>query len=184
MSLLLQIAQLGDPILRTPAQPVADVHSPAVREIIANLLATLRDSGGVGIAAPQVYVSQRICIVASHPTPRYPHAPRMKPTAMINPVIRSRSRTLEKDWEGCLSIPGIRGLVPRSTDIVVEYTSATGRKRRQSYSGFVARIIQHEYDHLDGIMFLDRVTSSRELITDKEFAKLIGKRGGAKRSSG
>lgn len=92
---------------------------------------------------------------------------------MINPRIIARSSELVKGWEGCLSIPGIRGLVPRSQVIEVEYTSRDGQLHRQELTDFVARIFQHEYDHLDGIVFLDRVESTQDLMTEQEYQQRI-----------
>jgi peptide deformylase len=113
--------------------------------------------------------SYRLLIVASRPNLRYPHAPEMEPTAMINPVILAKSDEVEKGWEGCLSVPGIRGLVPRSQAIEVEYLDRNGQICKQELTDFVARIFQHEYDHLDGKVFLDRVESTHDLMTESEF---------------
>ena len=113
MALLRQIALLGHPVLRATATPVALPASDAIRALIDDMGETLRDANGVGIAAPQIYESVAIFIVASRPNPRYPDAPLMEPEVVINPAIIERSPELDKDWEGCLSIPGIRGYVPR-----------------------------------------------------------------------
>jgi peptide deformylase len=131
------------------------------------------DVNGVGISAPQVYESIRLFIVASHPNPRYPNAPVMEPTPMINPVIVSHSKKKVKDWEGCLSVPGIRGLIPRYAEITVEYFDRTGNKYKKTFENFIARIVQHENDHLNGIVFLDRVENTREIISDKEYQRII-----------
>ncbi|MCX7596089.1 MAG: peptide deformylase, partial [Fischerella sp.] len=128
---------------------------------------------GVGIAAPQVAQSYRVMIVASRPNPRYPDAPEMEPTAMINPKIITHSTAVVKGWEGCLSIPGIRGLVPRYEAVEVEYTDRNGKLQKQLLNGFIARIFQHEHDHLDGIVFLDRLESNRDIVTEQEYQKLI-----------
>lgn len=173
MSTLLQVAQLGAPILREKSKAVKNISDPHIQELIDDLLVTVNDVNGVGIAAPQVYQPHRIFIVASHPNPRYPNAPEMEPTPMINPKIISKSDEVKKDWEGCLSIPGIRGLVPRALDIEVEYTDRNGKKQKAAYSDFVARIFQHELDHLDGIVFLDRMDTTKDIMTDKEYLKLI-----------
>lgn len=172
--MLLQVAQLGNPILRQKAKKVVDVGSSEVQELIGNMIETCMDVDGVGIAAPQVYQPFRVFIVASHPNPRYPKAPEMEPTAMINPKMVSKSKETEKDWEGCLSVPGIRGLVPRHKSIEVEYTDLKNKKVRRKFSGFVARVFQHEYDHIEGVMFVDRA-DSRDLISDKEYQKLMAK---------
>jgi peptide deformylase len=168
---LLDIAQLGNPVLRSPAQPVTNVHDPSIQSLIDNLTTTVAPVNGVGLAAPQVSKSYRLFLLASRPTVRYPYAPHMEPTAIINPHILSRSHEIVKDWEGCLSIPGIRGLVPRSEGVEVEYTDRWGKLQRAEFSGFVARVFQHEYDHLDGIVFLDRVENNRDIVTETEYYK-------------
>jgi peptide deformylase len=172
MSELLEIIQLGHPILRSQAQTVEHTHSPQIQNLIDNLLATVIAANGVGIAAPQVAASDRLFIVASRPSPRYPNAPQMEPTAMINPQILAHSSDLVKGWEGCLSIPGIRGLVPRYQAIEVEYSDRNGKLHKQELTDFVARIFQHELDHLDGIVFVDRLQSTQDLITEQEYQKL------------
>ncbi len=173
---LLQVAHLGHPILRKKSKEVTDIKSIEVQTLIDNLIATVMEVDGVGIAAPQVYESLRIFILASHPNARYPYAPKMKPTAIINPKIHDMSKSKIKDWEGCLSIPGLRGLIPRSKSIKVDYTTSDGKKISKSFTDFVARIFQHEYDHLEGKLFIDRVESSLDLISEKEFQRLIKKR--------
>lgn len=173
MATLLQIAQLGHPMLREKAKLVKNVRDKKVQTLIDDLIATVMDVNGVGIAAPQVYEPTRLFIVASHPNPRYPNAPEMEPTAMINPKIISHSKDKEKGWEGCLSVPGIRGFVPRYKAIKVEYIDRNGKKVKTEFSDFISRIFQHEFDHLDGIMFLDRVETNRDLISDVEYQKLV-----------
>jgi peptide deformylase len=173
MAELLQIAQLGNPILRQQAQLVDNVRDESLQQLINVLVATVQASNGVGIAAPQVSESYRLFIVASRPNPRYPNAPEMEPTAMINPRIMDHSTEVIKGWEGCLSIPGIRGLVPRYQAVEVEYTSRDGQLHRRELTDFVARIFQHEYDHLNGIVFLDRVESTHDLITEQEYQQRI-----------
>jgi len=169
MAEILQISQLGNPVLRQPSQVVENVKADRIQQLIDNLIFTVQHANGVGIATPQVAMGDRLFIVASRPNLRYPQAPHMEPTAMINPQILAASTETVKDWEGCLSIPGIRGLVPRSRAIEVEYTSRDGKLHRQEFTDFVARIFQHEHDHLDGIMFLDRVESTQELMTEDEY---------------
>ena len=173
MADILQISQLGDPVLRQIAPPIYNVHETWVQALIDNLIATLQKSNGVGISAPQVASSHRLLVVASHPNPRYPNAPQMEPTAMINPHIVSHSNEVVSDWEGCLSIPGIRGLVPRYQTVEVEYTTRDGKLKRQEFTDFVARIVQHELDHLEGLVFVDRIDSVKDIITDQEYLKRI-----------
>ena len=119
--------------------------------------------------------SKRIFIISSRPNVRYPNAPEMEPTAIINPCILSFSEEKEKDWEGCLSIPGIRGLVPRHKSINVKYLTRDGQEVKREFSHFIARIFQHELDHLNGTVFLDRLQSNKDLVTEKEYQKLISK---------
>ncbi|MBW4654820.1 MAG: peptide deformylase [Kaiparowitsia implicata GSE-PSE-MK54-09C] len=167
----LPIVELGDPSLRQTAAPVRWVQDPWVRAIAQHLLTTLTASNGVGIAAPQVGVLLRILVVASRPNPRYPHAPEMEPIVMVNPYLVSYSDEVEKGWEGCLSIPGIRGLVPRYRNVEIGYTTLDGEAKRHELREFPARIFQHEFDHLHGIVFLDRVESTHDLVTEREFHK-------------
>ena len=170
-----QIAQLGHPVLRAPAGPLSLPASEGVRALADDMLATLRDANGVGIAAPQVYEPLRLFILASRPNARYPNAPQMDPELVFNPEILERSDTVVKDWEGCLSIPGIRGNVPRHDRIRVQYQNAAGEPVERTFEGFVARIFQHEFDHLEGIVFLDRLESTRDVITEKEYQKLLAR---------
>lgn len=169
----LEIYQLGHPFLRTLAQPISNPQDPQIQSLIQNLIETAKITNGVGIAAPQVGQPYRLLIVASRPNLRYPHAPLMEPTPLINPQIISHSDTQIKGWEGCLSVPGIRGLVPRFTEIEVEYINATGKPERQIFTDFVARIIQHEFDHLEGKLFIDRVESTQELMSESEYHRQI-----------
>jgi peptide deformylase len=171
MPVIRQISQLGHPVLRAPVTPVTFPASEAIESLVADMLETMRDANGVGIAAPQVYESVAIFIVASRPNARYPDAPEMEPEVVINPAIVERSDEMVKGWEGCLSIPGIRGEVPRHRHIKVRYQTLAGAVVERSFSDFVARIFQHEDDHLHGIVFLDRLESARDVITEKEYQK-------------
>ena len=173
MTELLQITQLGNPILRQVARSIENIHDQQMQKLIDDLITTVVSANGVGIAAPQVATSQRLFILASRPNLRYPDAPIMEPTAILNPRIIAHSDEVVKGWEGCLSIPGIRGLVPRYQTIEVEYTSRDGKLHQQTLTNFVARIFQHESDHLDGIVFLDRVESTQDLMTEQEYQQQL-----------
>ena len=173
MAEILQIIQLGHPILRQQAQQVDNIRDQRIQKLIDDLIATVGIANGVGIAAPQVAEGDRLFIVASRPNPRYPNAPEMAPTAMINPKLLAHSSEVIKGWEGCLSIPGIRGLVPRYQAIEVEYSDRNGKSQKQELTDFVARIFQHEYDHLDGIVFLDRLESTQDIITEQEYQQRV-----------
>ncbi len=170
--ILRQIAQLGQPVLREPARPVDDPADPAVQALIDDMLVTVSDANGVGIAAPQVHEPLALFIVASRPNPRYPHAPVMAPTAMLNPEIVWGSDETEKGWEGCLSVPGLRGLVSRHRKIGVRYLTRAGELREEEYTDFIARIFQHEFDHIRGLVFVDRV-DTRDLVSEKEYLRII-----------
>ncbi|KYC36961.1 peptide deformylase [Scytonema hofmannii PCC 7110] len=169
----LPIIQLGDRRLRQKASAIENIHDDRIQKLIDDLIATVAKASGVGIAAPQVAESLRLFIVASHPNPRYPNAPEMEPTAMINPKIIAHSTEVVKGWEGCLCVPGIRGLVPRYQAIEVEYMDKNGKLQKQELTDFVARIFQHESDHLDGIIFLDRLESTLDIMTEEEYQKQI-----------
>ncbi|MBM0741076.1 peptide deformylase [Phormidium sp. CLA17] len=177
----LAVIELGNPTLRRVAQvipltsdsPLLSLPDTQIQTLIDQLLLTVEQSNGVGIAAPQVGESIRLFIVASRPNPRYPNAPEMSPTAMINPRIIAHSPETDKSWEGCLSVPGIRGLVPRYTTIQVEYTGRDGNLYQRTLTDFVARIFQHELDHLDGIVFLDRVETTQDLMSEREYQTQI-----------
>jgi peptide deformylase len=173
MAMSREIAQLGAKVLRQIAESVEDVHAVEIRQIIEAMQSTLASTQGVGIAAPQISESKRIIIVASRPTARYPHAPQMAPTVMINPSFQALSEHKEKGWEGCLSIPGIRALVPRYTEIMIQYTDQQGSVIELKLDGFVARIFQHEVDHLEGRVYLDNVEDNRDIIAESEYLKLI-----------
>lgn len=170
------IIQLGDEVLRRQADTVTDVHSPEVKQVIADMKATLADSSGVGIAAPQIGESLCIVIIASRPTPRYPEAPTMGPVVMINPSYQATDQQQEKDWEGCLSIPGVRALVPRYRALRVEYLDEDGKQSELLLEAFPARIFQHEADHLQGMVYLDRVEDNRDIIAESEYLKLIDRK--------
>lgn len=172
MHRLLQIAQLGHPVLREKAKPVETINDPNIKDLIEDMTATLKDVGGMGIAAPQVYTSKRIFILASHPTPNYPDAPNIEPVAVINPKIVFRSDEINVGWEGCLSVPGYRGRVPRHSYIEVDYFTVAGRNVKHRIDGFPAIIFQHEYDHLEGRVFIDRMKNTLDLVTEKEFQRL------------
>lgn len=165
----MNIIQLGNPCLRAIAQPVEDIQDPKIQTLIDLLISTVVEANGVGIAAPQVGESERILIVASRPNCRYPDAPLLDPIAILNPEIVWRSPDCVKGWEGCLSVPRIRGWVPRYRAIEIEYLDRYGQTNRLTLTDFVARIFQHEYDHLEGLVFLDRVETTQDLMTESEY---------------
>ena len=170
---VLPIVKLGHPILTEKARDVEDVTDPWVQQLIDNMIATYMDAEGLGISGPQVNEGWRVFVISSHPCPLYPDAPHLTATALINPVILGRSKKKETDWENCLSIPGIYGQVPRHVWIKLAYTNREGRQVIKIFRNFLARVCQHEMDHLDGILFLERIEPN-ETFTKEEFQKKIG----------
>jgi peptide deformylase len=168
-----EILQLGNPTLREPAQIIENFEDPVLQGWIDELLQRMEQANGVGIAAPQVGISKQLLIVASRPTPRYPDSPEMPPLPMLNPKLVAHSTEMEKGWEGCLSVPGIRGLVSRYTSVTVEFLDRYGQSHRQTFHDFVARIFQHEYDHLQGVVFVDRVEQTTDLMSEQEYQRQI-----------
>ena len=171
--MIADIAQLGAPVLRQPAASIIDANDLDTLQTIEIMHDTLAASDGVGIAAPQIHISKRIIIIASRPNKRYPNAPLMSPTVMLNPSFQPLSEQKDKDWEGCLSVPGIRALVPRYRSITIRYTDLSNQIQEKILEGFVARIFQHECDHLDGKVYLDRVENNGDIVAESEFYRLL-----------
>ncbi|MHA3054106.1 peptide deformylase [Acinetobacter sp. ANC 4633] len=159
MSAILPVAQRGEAILTLEAAAVAqdELNSDWLKQLALAMQATMLARNGVGIAAPQVYISKRVIIVASRPNPRYPDAPDMPVVTMINPEIIEYSTETCLGEEGCLSVPEQRGQVERAYAVKVRYFTVQGKQVEQSYEGFPARIVQHEIDHLNGILFVERL---------------------------
>ena len=169
---LLKIARLGHPVLRQRALPVAadELASPSFQQLIDNMIETMRDGDGVGLAATQVHALKRVFLVeVKAPHPRYPNQPDVPLTVVVNPEIREHSEELEEDWEGCLSIPDLRGRVPRWRSLTIAGLDRTGREISLDATQFFARVIQHELDHLDGIVFLDRMHDFSTLSHLREY---------------
>jgi peptide deformylase len=171
---LLKISRMGHPVLRDVASPVAasEIQTKEFQQFIDDMVETMRESDGVGLAAPQVYAPRRVAIVeVKGPHPRYPNQPEVPLAVLVNPVVVSHSEELEEDWEGCLSIPDLRGRVPRWKSLQVRAMNRNGEPVEISASGFFARVIQHELDHLDGILFLERMSDLKTLTHLREFQK-------------
>ncbi|MEB3754028.1 peptide deformylase [Acinetobacter sp. MD2(2019)] len=155
---ILPVAQRGENILTLKAVPVAanEFNSEWLTQLSAAMFDTMSERNGVGIAAPQVYISKRVIIVASRSNPRYPDAPEMDPIVMVNPEILEFSVSTCLGEEGCLSVPNERAMVERAEMVRVRYFTLQGDEVESAYRGFPARIVQHEIDHLDGVLFVDR----------------------------
>jgi peptide deformylase len=170
-----EITYMGNPILREVCEEVTDILGTEIQQLIDDLIDSLNNSTTpwVWIAAPQIGVNKCICIIHSRATPNYPDLQDRGPEAMINPSIISHGDEILQDREGCLSIPGIRAKVPRRKDIEIQYTDRHNHNQKQTMRlwDFTARIFQHEYDHLNGVLFLDRVTDADSLMMYDEFVK-------------
>lgn len=156
----LAVAQRGEAILTLIAAPVSETEFGGawLHALVSAMNSTMLERNGVGIAAPQIYVSKRVIVVASRPNLRYPDAPEMDAVVMINPEILEFSQAMSLGEEGCLSVPNERGQVERAQNVRVRYFTRSGEKVEAEFSGFPARIVQHELDHLNGVLFVDRLT--------------------------
>lgn len=166
---ILPIVQRGAPILNQVAQTVENIKAEEIQQLIRALKITMKNANGVGIAAPQVGKSLRIFLMCSAPSERYPNAPLLPLTVVINPKITATNNQQALGWEGCLSVKDKRALVPRYTDISVNYFDELGQEYQQNLSGFVARIFQHELDHLDGITFIERLNNESDAISEQQW---------------
>jgi peptide deformylase len=174
MTQTLEIVELGDPVLRQIAKPVKDCNTPEIQTLIDDMLIQVKKARGVGLAAPQVGVPLRLFIVAPSPkSHRYPNTTLDEGLVVINPTIKSITNKKTSDWEGCLSVPGIRGLVSRKCHIEVSYTNRLNEQVTQEFDSFVARIFLHENDHLDGIIFLDRLANNKDIMTDNYYFDMM-----------
>lgn len=160
---ILKIARMGHPVLRAPAEPVADPTSPDVHRLVADLVDTMQDAPGIGLAAPQVHVAKRV-VVFYIPEDRAGAGEADGPrplTVLVNPVVEPLGPETQAGWEGCLSLPGWMGEVPRFSRIRYRWTTLDGRSEERIAEGFHARVVQHECDHLDGILYPQRMIDLR-----------------------
>ena len=170
---ILKIARMGHPVLRGKAEPVADPEAAEIRRLIADMTETMIDIGGAGLAAPQVHVPLRLVIfqVPAERVTGRPDDQAQELTALIYPVIEPLSDEKELGWEGCLSVPGLKGAVPRHRRIRYRGVASDGTPIDRSVEGFHARVVQHECDHLDGILYPQRMTDMRLLVFLEEGAR-------------
>lgn len=172
---ILKVAHLGNPVLRSIAAPVppAAIGAAEMQRFIDDLIETMMEYDGVGLAAPQVHVSKQIVTFQVEGNPRYPDAESVPLTVLINPKITPLSNHTEEDWEGCLSVPDLRGKVPRYAQIRIEAYDRRGKKLNYVAQDFHARVAQHECDHLLGKVFLDRMLSMESLSFLPEFVRYV-----------
>lgn len=153
---------MGDPRLLEKSKPVAQFDTPELHALIQDLEDTMKAMNGAGIAAPQIAVNQRVVIFGGFKSPRYPDADEVPYTVLINPVLEPLADDMEDGWEGCLSVPGMRGVVPRYTRLRYRGFDQYGKPIDRTVSGFHARVVQHECDHLDGILYPMRIRDLRD----------------------
>jgi peptide deformylase len=166
---ILKIARMGHPVLRQPAEPVKDPTAPEIRRLVTDMLETMRDAPGTGLAAPQVHVPLRVVVfeVAETRAQRESSAP-VPITVLINPVIEPLGDEGQLGWEGCLSVPGLAGMVPRYNRIRYRATTQEGEAIERIAEGFHARVVQHECDHLDGVLYPQRMNDLSLLVFTEE----------------
>ena len=170
---ILKVARMWHPVLRERARPVAksDLRDPLMQKLIDDMIDTMHEYHGVGLAAPQVHEGLRLFVALLEDDP----GPKSEATVIINPEILPSGSTKEEGWEGCLSIPDIRGMVPRFTEITVSALDRNGKSIELRVKNFPARVVQHETDHLDGVLFFDRMTSMQSLTYLDEYSRYHAK---------
>ena len=152
-----EVLKMGDPRLLEKSRPVEAFGTPQLRELVADMRDTMAHLNGAGLAAPQIGVPLRVVIFGVTHNPRYPDAEEVPDTVLINPVITPIGEEIEEAWEGCLSVPGMRGVVPRFKRLRYQGFDESGQVIDRSVEGFHARVVQHECDHLDGILYPMRI---------------------------
>jgi peptide deformylase len=170
---ILKVARMGHPVLRTPARALdkTTLRNPLVQKLIDDMIETMHEYHGVGLAAPQVHEDIRVFVGMLDDEP----GPDSEPIAVINPEITPEGPEQKDGWEGCLSIPDIRGMVPRFTSVIVKALDRDGRALELRLKDFAARVAQHETDHLDGILFFDRMPSMQSLTYLDEYSRYHAK---------
>jgi len=166
------VAQLGQPVLRTAAQevPESEIAKPEFQAFVDHMHQVLETAGGVGLAAPQVFRSQRVFLAA---LPSGEDPDELVVETFINPKLSNQSAEMQDRWEGCLSFIELMVLVPRHISLTVDYLDRQGNPKRLQLSGFPARVVQHENDHLDGVLTIDRARSPMEIIKASEFDDVV-----------
>jgi len=170
---LLKVARLGNPILRAATLPLPkdQIVSADVQKVVDDMIATMWEYNGVGLAANQVHEAMQLAVLEVADNPRYPDKPSVPLAVLFNPEVEPLGEEMEEDWEGCLSVPDFRGKVPRYKKIHVRALDRSGAKLDFVAAGFHARVIQHEWDHLNGKVYLDRMRDLSTLTHLQEFAR-------------
>lgn len=170
----LSLLDRADQRLKLKSAPILAPADPGFQSFVDDLIRCGQANMGVGIAAPQVGKSLRLFIMEPKPNPRYPEAPAFEAMAVVNPEILRLSEEVETGWEGCLSVPGFRGKVSRHLEVDVTFLDRTGQRHFVRYTGFMARLFQHEFDHLEGVLYPERMAKGEALVTLEEFTALTG----------
>lgn len=171
---ILKVARLGHPVLRQRSRELTaeEIRSEPVRQLVRDMHATMIEYGGVGLAAPQVHEPMRLAVIEfSGDNPRYRVEAAQPLWVVFNPRVTVLDDAREGFWEGCLSVPGLRGFVERPRKIRIDYLDADGEPRERIAEGFLATVCQHEFDHLDGILYLDRIDDPSKLAFLEEYAR-------------
>ena len=192
---ILKIARMGHPVLNRPADPVPDPAAPEIRCLVGDMIETMEDAGGIGLAAPQVHVPLRIIVfsVSASRARREDAAARLEDaaadagaplTALVNPEVEAFGEEMTLGWEACLSVPGLAGEVPRHARIRYSGVDLEGNRILREATGFHARVVQHECDHLDGMLYPQRMTDLSRLMFASEMKHLAGPEDGAEGDGG
>lgn len=170
---ILKVARLGHPVLRKTAKKVdvEKISSEEIQRLIDDMIDTMQEYDGVGLAAPQVHQSLQISVIESDKNPRYPEAPDIPLTILINPEVTYMSEEIVEGWESCLSVKDLRGKVSRSAEVNITACDRAGERITLEASGFIAIVLQHEIDHLNGTVYLDRMKDFETLSHMREFKK-------------
>jgi peptide deformylase len=170
---ILKVARMGHPVLRERARPLdaSEFRNPLFQKLVDDMIETMHEYHGVGLAAPQIHEGLRLFVALLDDDPDS----KSEATAIINPEIVPNASDKRDGWEGCLSIPDIRGMVPRFTDVTVAALDRHGKRIELRLKDFPARVVQHETDHLDGVLFFDRMTSMQTLTYLEEYSRFHSK---------
>jgi peptide deformylase len=173
--MILKVARLGHPVIRMAAQPVdpATITTSGFQRLLDDMVETMREYNGVGLAAPQVHLSLQVAVLEVHKHPNYPNMPPVPLTYLINPQVTVLDSSLVEDWEGCLSIPDLRGLAPRFKQLRATALGRNGEQLDFVAIDFHARVVQHETDHLKGEVYLDRMPNLRSLSHYAEWQRFV-----------
>ena len=170
---ILKVTRLGHPVLRRVAQPFSleELRAASTQKLIDDMIETMKEYDGVGLAADQVHESRQVAVLEVADNPRYPDKPKVPLSVLVNLRVTPLDEAMEEDWEGCLSIPDLRGRVPRHKNIRVQALDRNGKPMDFVAKDFHARVIQHEWDHLNGKVYLDRMRDFSTLTFLQEFAR-------------